>query len=312
MYYARNMVRRFFNRQYDVPPAVEEGLATLDPPFRAPLLSMYRGEPQLVDDGEHHAIDPTVKISPSQGMWIYGLCLSVKPKATLEIGMCYGFSSLFLAAIAKNKSGHHTAVDPDVRRTGMASALPMSAFSPSNPSSATSKNPLSAQGSTSHVKAQNSMSFSSTEAIALMMRVDFYLYAPLCGMGGRIIFDDMWIPSIQSAVTFFARIAKILWRAPNPTETSASSRESAKTSASGIIFSRFQRWSTLMTSAVIHCEGLGKSFQRGALQKTMILRDHLARILKSPRSAFRRPKDETFWALKDVFLDVREGEVLVS
>ena len=65
-----------------------------------------------------------------------------------------------------------------------------------------------------------------------------------------------------------------------------------------------------MTSAVIHCEGLGKSYQRGALQKTMLLRDHLARILKSPRSAFRRPKDETFWALKDVFLDVREGEVL--
>ena len=65
-----------------------------------------------------------------------------------------------------------------------------------------------------------------------------------------------------------------------------------------------------MTSAVIQSEGLGKSYQRGALRQTMLLRDHLARILKSPRSAFRRPKDETFWALKDVSLDVREGEVL--
>ena len=65
-----------------------------------------------------------------------------------------------------------------------------------------------------------------------------------------------------------------------------------------------------MTSAVIQSEGLGKSYQRGALRQTMLLRDHLARFLKSPGSAFRRPKDETFWALKDVSLDVREGEVL--
>ncbi len=33
-------------------------------------------------------------------------------------------------------------------------------------------------------------------------------------------------------------------------------------------------------------------------------------MLKSPLSVFRRPKDETFWALKDVSLEVREGEVL--
>src|SRR5580700_279551 len=65
-----------------------------------------------------------------------------------------------------------------------------------------------------------------------------------------------------------------------------------------------------MTSAVIQSEGLGKSYQRGALRQTMLLRDHLARILKSPGSAFRRPKDETFWALKDVSLEVQEGEVL--
>ena len=65
-----------------------------------------------------------------------------------------------------------------------------------------------------------------------------------------------------------------------------------------------------MTSAVIQSEGLGKSYQRGALRQTTLLRDHLARFLKSPGSAFRRPKDETFWALKDVSLDVREGEVL--
>jgi len=65
-----------------------------------------------------------------------------------------------------------------------------------------------------------------------------------------------------------------------------------------------------MTQVVIHGEGLSKSYHRGALQESTLLRDHLARALKSPLSLFRRKKDETFWALKDVSLEVREGEVL--
>jgi lipopolysaccharide transport system ATP-binding protein len=65
-----------------------------------------------------------------------------------------------------------------------------------------------------------------------------------------------------------------------------------------------------MSIAVIHAEGLGKSYQRGALQQSMLLRDHLSSMLKSPLSVFRRSKDETFWALKEVSFEVREGEVL--
>jgi lipopolysaccharide transport system ATP-binding protein len=65
-----------------------------------------------------------------------------------------------------------------------------------------------------------------------------------------------------------------------------------------------------MSTAVIHGEGIGKSYHRGALQRSTLLRDHLTRLLKSPLSAFHRPKDETFWALKNVSLEVREGEVL--
>jgi lipopolysaccharide transport system ATP-binding protein len=65
-----------------------------------------------------------------------------------------------------------------------------------------------------------------------------------------------------------------------------------------------------VTTPVIHVENLSKRYRRGALQQTTLLRDHLGRALRSPLSVFRRPKDETFWALKDVSLDVHEGEVL--
>jgi lipopolysaccharide transport system ATP-binding protein len=65
-----------------------------------------------------------------------------------------------------------------------------------------------------------------------------------------------------------------------------------------------------MSTVVIQGEALGKSYHRGALQHSTLLRDHLSRMLKSPLSVFRRPKDDIFWALKDVSLEVREGEVL--
>jgi len=65
-----------------------------------------------------------------------------------------------------------------------------------------------------------------------------------------------------------------------------------------------------MSTAVIHGEGLGKLYHRGMEAERTLLRDSLARMLKSPLSAFRRSKEESFWALKDVSLEVKEGEVL--
>jgi len=64
-----------------------------------------------------------------------------------------------------------------------------------------------------------------------------------------------------------------------------------------------------MTTAVIHGEGLGKEYLRG-LQAEGGLRHALEDFVRSPLASLRRKKDETFWALKDVSVDVREGEVL--
>src|ERR1700737_1532926 len=64
-----------------------------------------------------------------------------------------------------------------------------------------------------------------------------------------------------------------------------------------------------MSGVVIHGEGLGKRYHRGLLAEDG-LRHALEGFVRSPLSVFRRPKSETFWALKDVSLEVREGEVL--
>ena len=36
------------------------------------------------------------------------------------------------------------------------------------------------------------------------MLTDFYLYAPLCRAHGLVVFDDLWMPSIQAVVRFVA------------------------------------------------------------------------------------------------------------
>ncbi|MGC1087201.1 MAG: ATP-binding cassette domain-containing protein, partial [Candidatus Acidiferrum sp.] len=64
-----------------------------------------------------------------------------------------------------------------------------------------------------------------------------------------------------------------------------------------------------MSTAVIRGEGLGKQYKRGVFWSPG-LRHALERFVRSPLETFRREKHDTFWALKDVSLEVREGEVL--
>jgi lipopolysaccharide transport system ATP-binding protein len=64
-----------------------------------------------------------------------------------------------------------------------------------------------------------------------------------------------------------------------------------------------------MSGGVIQGEGLGKLYRRG-LSTDLGLRHALERFVKSPLSALRRKRHETFWALKDVSLEVKGGEVL--
>jgi lipopolysaccharide transport system ATP-binding protein len=64
-------------------------------------------------------------------------------------------------------------------------------------------------------------------------------------------------------------------------------------------------------TTVIQAEGLGKKYRRGlSTRRSDTLRDMFANFIHSPLDAFRRPQHETFWALRDVALEVREGEVL--
>ena len=62
-------------------------------------------------------------------------------------------------------------------------------------------------------------------------------------------------------------------------------------------------------TTVIQAAGLGKRYRRGVRVDTG-LRHALERFARSPLRTLRGARPETFWALRNVSLEVREGEVL--
>ncbi len=61
---------------------------------------------------------------------------------------------------------------------------------------------------------------------------------------------------------------------------------------------------------VIKVENIGKRYRVGELEAGGLLRDHLASALRNPAALLRRKARETFWALRDISFEVKEGEVL--
>ena len=212
------------HRRHRVPSALRtELLDEVDPWFRSRLLSMYRAEPQIGADGKEHPIGNVPGMSPEEGYWLYGHCLGAKPKATLEIGMAFGYSTLyFLAALAVNGQGTHTAVDPlqssvffgvaltqaqdAVREKGLGS----DAFLLIEDRSDRAAVDLVREGRTFDVV------FIDGNHRFDDVLVDFYLCAPLCSIGGHVVLHDMWMSSIHTVAKYLrANRADFEW-VPTP------------------------------------------------------------------------------------------------
>jgi predicted O-methyltransferase YrrM len=167
---------------------------------------MYAGDSQLGIDGQDHSIDPAIGISPAEGIWIYELCRKIKPQATLEIGMAYGFSTLyFLAALAANSSGRHTSIDPYQMKAhaqwagiGLAHGRRLGG----ERFRFIEERSFAALTHLADISACFDIIFVDGRHFFDIVVTEFTLSAELCSMGGYIILHDMWLPAIQRAVAF--------------------------------------------------------------------------------------------------------------
>jgi len=65
-----------------------------------------------------------------------------------------------------------------------------------------------------------------------------------------------------------------------------------------------------MSEIAIRAKGLSKMYRLGQEETYNTLRDKLTHAVRAPWSLLKREKRETFWALKDVDLEVKRGEVV--
>lgn len=178
-------------------------IETLQPAFRDRLQSMYAGEPQQGSDGQVQ-INTVVRIEESVGMWLYDLCRTLKPQRTLEVGMAYGFSTLYiLAAIHDLGNGHHTAIDPwqnewwhdvgllNVSHVGMAQRFDLIA-----------ETSISALARLRTKQERFDLIFIDGDHRFDGTLVDFTLAAELCPIGGSIVFDDPWMPAVSAVISW--------------------------------------------------------------------------------------------------------------
>ncbi|MGA7108700.1 MAG: class I SAM-dependent methyltransferase [Terracidiphilus sp.] len=181
-------------------------LSSMPDRFRLPLLSLYAGEPQRGKNGELFQHDPQSRIEAAQGMWMYSLCREIDPKETCEIGLGYGYSTIYiLAAIHANGCGAHLAIDPyqaAYHEIGMSQAKTIGmedAFRLIPEKSSLALTDL--------IRKERAFDFIYIDGghrfdDALL---DFVLAADLCKIGGYVVLDDMWMASIQRVASFIRK-----------------------------------------------------------------------------------------------------------
>ena len=186
------LLQRFRTRRAAPAVPIETALAELPDPWRGKLLSMYRLEPQLGSDGNRHSLDGVALCAPAQGMALYRFAKGAR--RSCEIGMAFGYSTLFFIAAG----ARHTAIDPfqDQWWHGVGRTAAGHDCRWLNERSDRAAVDLSRAGESFDVI------FIDGNHRFDDVLTDFYLFATLCTIGGRIVLDDMWMPSIQAVVAF--------------------------------------------------------------------------------------------------------------
>ena len=129
---------------------------------------------------------------------------TIKPKLSIEIGLAYGFSTLFiLDAAFHTNAGRHIAIDPfqdsmwhGIGRQAVKELSFDSKFEHIPETSVTALTDLSKQGAKAdYIYIDGAHTFD----YAL---VDFFCSNRVLNVGGILIFDDMWMPAIQKVASF--------------------------------------------------------------------------------------------------------------
>jgi predicted O-methyltransferase YrrM len=159
----------------------------------------------LVEDAEGNSTNafPT-SISQEMGTALYKLIKEKNLNNTLEIGMAYGLSSLFICQAHRDKDeGLHNSIDPFQKKTWNSIGL-------SNIQRSNLDDILTFHEAPSHealprmLQGGSRFDFIFIDGSHLFdyVLVDFFYADKLLKNGGYVMFDDTWMPSVSGVVSF--------------------------------------------------------------------------------------------------------------
>ncbi len=195
----------------------------LAPDAEAILASMYAWEPQPGNGDALHPLDGKTRVARERGDLLYRHYREVKPELSIEIGLAYGFSTVFLlSALREQAHGHHIAIDPfqssswhgvgvaKVRQLGMAERFTLI----EEPSHLALPRLCTEQREAQFVFIDGDHRFDGAF-------VDFTLADHLLGRGGVVVFDDLWMPALRRVVAFIESNRGDYERLPSEVESLA-------------------------------------------------------------------------------------------
>jgi len=172
-------------------------------PTSDPIRSLYADRAEASDE----RVGSLVQYD--SGEYLYSLARKAEAHRTLEVGLAFGGSALFLCrALAENGGGTHTAIDPHQTRryegAGIAN-VEAAGFGESfrcieAKSYMALPEILDAEGPGSYdlIFIDGNHTFDYT-------LVDFFYADQLVRVGGYVVFDDLWMRSARRAVRFVLR-----------------------------------------------------------------------------------------------------------
>ena len=166
-------------------------------------------ESRIAKDGDGNPVD--IGLSPigyNEGKALYDFVCNINAKKTMEIGMAYGMSALFMCQAHRDKNigGSHVAIDPEqstyfksigkinVKRAGLAEYLQIY----EGPSYDVMPQLLKKEERFDLVFIDGMHTFD----YALL---DFFFADQLLRPGGYVIFDDVWMPAIRKVLMYVLR-----------------------------------------------------------------------------------------------------------
>ncbi len=177
--------------------------APLSPTAAAILREMYAATALRGTVAEEpQPIDSMTRISVVQGSELNRLVRESGARRTLEIGLAYGFSTVWILD-ALGAGGSHTAIDPFQRRD-WGGIGEFQAQRLTNGAAFTLVEDYSIHALSALIKAGERFDFLFIDGNHRFddVLVDFYLADQAARPGALIAFDDLWMPSIRMVVRF--------------------------------------------------------------------------------------------------------------